>query len=218
MIGVQNVEADVETSVRYAKSAATRGADAIISLPPRGKSDVQIIDHYNAVGAATSLPLIAQAVGSISMELLVTLFREVPTLKALKDEAGNPLLRAKQLISETGGKLADFSGGGGRTMLTEMHLGFSGCCPYVGLADLYQRSFNLWHGGREREAFDMLGRISAFNEIPGSNEYILVVRGTFPDTAVMRRAAGHPRTLLDSDQKEFIRDAWIRFLRPYLRA
>ena len=121
-------------------------------------------------------------------------------------------------MSATNGKLADFSGGGGRTMLTEMHLGFSGCCPYVGLADLYQQSFNLWHGGRQKEAYEMLGRISAFNEIPGSNEYVLVVRGVFAETAIIRKGSGSQRAPLDSEQQQFVKDAWDRFLSPYGRA
>ena len=104
-------------------------------------------------------------------------------------------------------------------MLAEMALGFSGSCPYVGLADLYQRSFDLWHAGKRQDAFDMFGRISAFNSIPGSNEYVLVARGVFPEDRVMRKAAGaRPSPPLDPQQKQFIREAMDRFLKPYTRA
>ena len=153
VIGVQTVGGDTEKSVRYAKLAkAENGADGIISLLPKMPPQDRIISYYKAIGAATSLPLMMQAVGDASVDLIVELSRQVPTLKAVKDEAGDPLSRAPQLLQRTQG-LADFSGNGGHTMLAEMALGFSGSCPYVGLADLYQRSFDLWHVGKREEAF-----------------------------------------------------------------
>ena len=141
---------DTAQSVRFAKSAAEQGADGIISLPPHTSGDDAVIAYYKAIGSATPLPLMVQAVGNMSVELIGKLYQQVPTLKAVKDEAGNPLLREKEITLLTSGHLADFSGGGGRTLLTEMYLGFSGCCPYVGLSDLYQKSFELWHSGQKK--------------------------------------------------------------------
>jgi dihydrodipicolinate synthase/N-acetylneuraminate lyase len=219
VIGVQTAGGDTEKSVRYAKLAAANGADGIISLPPENAGEAQIVAYYKAIGAATPLPLMMQAVGDASVELVVELFKQVPSLKAVKDEAGDPLTRAPQLLKRTEGKLADFSGNGGHTMLAEMALGFSGSCPYVGIADLYQQSFDLWHAGKRKEAFDMFGRISAFNSIPGSNEYVLVARGIFSESTVLRKASGaHATPPLDLGQKQFIRTAVDRFLKPYLRA
>jgi dihydrodipicolinate synthase/N-acetylneuraminate lyase len=158
-----------------------------------------------------------QAVGDVSPELIVELAREVPTLRAVKDEAGDPLTRAAKILAAT--QLADFSGNGGHTMLAEMNLGFSGSCPYVGLADLYQESFDLWHDGQHARAFDIFGRISAFNSIPGSNEYVLVARGVFPEDCVMRKPASARATpALTPAQKQFIREVLDRDLKPYLRA
>jgi hypothetical protein len=88
-----------------------------------------------------------QAVGDASVDLVVELFKQLPTLKAVKDEAANALARAPKILALTEGKLADFSGDGGHTMLTEIALGFSGSCPNVGIANLYQKSFDLWHAG-----------------------------------------------------------------------
>jgi dihydrodipicolinate synthase/N-acetylneuraminate lyase len=219
VIGVQTVGGDTEKSVRYAKFAAANGADGIISLPPEKAGEAEIIAYYKAIGAATPLPLMMQAVGDAKVELVTELFKQVPSLKAVKDEAGDPLARAPQILKDTGGKLADFSGNGGHTMLAEMALGFSGSCPYVGIADLYQKSFDLWHGGQQKDAFDMFGRISAFNSIPGSNEYVLTARGVFSEDTVMRKAAGARATPpLDAAAKQFIREAMERFLKPYLRA
>jgi hypothetical protein len=33
-----------------------------------------------------------------------------------------------------------------------------------------------WHAGKRREAFDMFGRIQAFNSIAGAGNYLMVVR------------------------------------------
>ena len=219
VIGVQTVGGDTEKSVRHARFAAANGADGIISLPPENAGEAQILAYYKAIGAATPLPLMMQAVGDASVELVVELFKQVPTLKAVKDEAGDPLARAPRILQGTDGKLADFSGNGGHTMLAEMALGFSGSCPYVGIADLYQQNFNLWHAGQRKEAFDMFGRISAFNSIPGSNEYVLAARGVFSEDTVLRKASGaHAPPPLDPGQKQFIREAMAQYLKPYLRA
>jgi dihydrodipicolinate synthase/N-acetylneuraminate lyase len=219
VIGVQTVGGDTEKSVRYARLAAAGGADGIISLPPENSTEAEIVAYYKAIGAATPLPLMMQAVGGASVDLVVELSKQVPTLKAVKDEAGDPLARAPRILEDTGGRLADFSGNGGHTMLSEMALGFSGSCPYVGIADLYQQSFDLWHANKRKEAFDMFGRISAFNSIPGSNEYVLVARGVFSESTVLRKAAGaHVTPPLDAQQKQFIREAMNRFLKPYAKA
>jgi len=219
VIGVQTVGGDIEKSVRYARAAAAGGADGIISLPPENASEAEIVAYYKAIGAATPLPLMMQAVGEASVDLVVELSRQVSTLKAVKDEAGDPLARAPHILGATGGRLADFSGNGGHTMLAEMALGFSGSCPYVGIADLYQQSFDLWHAGKRKDAFDMFGRISAFNSIPGSNEYVLVARGVFSESTVLRKATGaHTTPPLEAQQKQFIREAMDRFLKPYAKA
>jgi len=101
----------------------------------------------------------------MSVDLVVEMARQIPTMKAVKDEAGDPLARVTQIIERTGGKLALFSGNGVRTMIDEMRLGFSGHCPYTVLSDFYAAAFDLWHAGKHREAFDMFGRMQAFNSV-----------------------------------------------------
>src|SRR6185503_6004079 len=84
-----------------------------------------------------------------------------------------------------------FSGNGVRTMIDEMRLGFSGHCPYTVLSDFYAAAFDLWHAGKHREAFDMFGRMQAFNSIPGaSTNYLLVLRGIFKESTRQRGNTG----------------------------
>jgi dihydrodipicolinate synthase/N-acetylneuraminate lyase len=220
MIGVQSIGADIPTSVRFAKHAAEHGADAIISLPPDGKSDQTIIDYYKAIGAATDLPLMVQAVGDMSVELIVRMAEQIPTLKGVKDEAGDPLARFARFKALAGNRLAIFSGAGGRTLFEEMHLGFAGSCPYIGVADLYQETFDLWQARRRKEAFDLFGRVSAFNSITSANAYAMIARGVFKETTLYRQnpsktgATTAPAAPADAAQKAFIRETLTEFLKP----
>jgi len=223
VIGVQTAGSDIAGSIRYAKHAAKNGADAIVSLPPDKATDDALIEYYKTIGAATDLPLVVQTIGNMSVDLIVEMFRQIPTMKCVKDEVGIPLERVTQIREKTNNKLAVFSGQGVRTMLDEMRLGFSGHCPTTGLADLYQSTFDLWHAGKKKEAFDMFGRIQAFNSIPDSGNYVLQARGIFKENTTSRKmpgmGGGGRETLpLDDTQKQAIREALDVYLKPYLRA
>jgi len=83
VIGVQGT--DLDTVTRYAQHAEKLGADAIVSLPPTGVSDDKaILAYYQKVGSITSLPFFAQAVGNISVDLLVEMFKTIPLFVMLR--------------------------------------------------------------------------------------------------------------------------------------
>jgi dihydrodipicolinate synthase/N-acetylneuraminate lyase len=223
VIGVQDKGGNLDKVIGYAKHAAKNGADAIISLPPDKADDKAMMEYYKAVGQATDLPMIVQTQGDIGVDIVVEMARQIPTMKCVKDEAGDPLVRVTQIRERTNDRLAVFSGNGVRTMIDEMRLGFSGHCPYTVLSDFYAAAFDLWHAGKRREAFDMFGRIQAFNSINGSATYLMVVRGVFKeDTKTRGNAAGgrDSRTAtpsLDESGKQALRDAWDQFMKPHLR-
>src|ERR1017187_6986256 len=232
VIGVQDKEGKIDNSIAYAKHAAKTGADAIISLPPEKANDKAMIEYYKTIGQATDLPLIVQTQGDTSVDVIVEMARQVPTIKCVKDEAGNPLARVTQIRERTNDKLAVFSGNGVRTMIDEMRLGFSGHSPTTVLADFYAAAFDLWHAGKRREAFDMFGRIQAFNSITGASGYLMVVRGVFKEETKTRggsmagagtAAGGGGRGgrgaagSLDEAGKQAVRDAWDQFMKPHLR-
>ncbi|MGA2275923.1 MAG: dihydrodipicolinate synthase family protein [Bryobacteraceae bacterium] len=230
VIGVQDKEGNLDKSIAYAKHAARNGADAIVSLPPEKADDKGMIEYYKTIGQATDLPLFVQSRGDMSVDLIVEMARQIPTMKCVKDEAGNPLARVTQIRERTNDKLAVFSGNGVRTMIDEMRLGFSGHCPTTVLSDFYAAAFDLWHAGKRAEAFDMFGRIQAFNSITGAGGYLMVMRGVFKESTKTRamsmggsgaagrsggeRPAAGP---LDEATKQAVRDAWDEFMKPYLR-
>lgn len=227
VLGVQTVGFDTNKSVEYAKYASGKGADAIISLTPPGANDSDVIAYFTALASASNLPMMVQAVGNVSVDTLVALSRAVPTVVAVKDEAGDPLQRVGALLARTRGKLEVFSGAGGHTFFPELESGFVGSCPYVGLSDVLQQCFNLYQANKKAQAYDVFGRFLAFNAIPHSNEYVLVARGVFPEGAVMRHnsqsskgAAGARMrsTSITGAEKAEIRRALDDYLRPYLVA
>jgi dihydrodipicolinate synthase/N-acetylneuraminate lyase len=231
VIGVQDKDGNLDKVIAYAKHAAKNGADAIISLPPEKADDQAMMEYYKAVGKATDLPMIVQTQGDISVDIVVEMAKQIPTMKCVKDEAGNPLARVSQIRERTNDKLAVFSGNGVRTMIDEMRLGFSGHCPTTVLSDFYAAAFDLWHAGKRREAFDMFGRIQAFNSIAGAGNYLMVVRGVFKEDTKTRGGgmgggtapAGGGRggrggaPALDEAAKQALRDAWDQFMKPHLR-
>ena len=227
VIGVQSTDADAVG--RYARQAEKLGADGIISLPPSAVSDEKaLLAYYQQVGGLTGLPLFAQAVGTMSVDLLVEMFKTIPTLRYVKDEAGNPLERISELRKRTDDQLKVFSGGGAATMITEMERGFTGACPYTDLADVFAASYDLWHKGQKREAFDMFGRIQAFASItPISSVDIMIARGVFkpgtrlrvaqPAAGAEGRSGGRGRTARQLSTEE-IRQELDAYLKPYLKA
>ena len=246
-IAVQNAQWDVATSIRYAKHAAAHGADAIVAIPPNNGwnvDDQAIIDYYKAIGAATDLPLIVQTRGTMSVELMLRMFQQIPTMKATKDEVGNPLERIAPLIEGTNNKLAVWAAGGGtgNMLWEELSAGFVGLCPTPQFADLLQQVQELYWAGKKREAFDMYGRVQAFATIHGAVEYMMIARGVFKETTKQRQQPMEPearrpaggaagatgaaapgggtRTAqsLTEEQKQTIRDALASYLKPYLRA
>ncbi len=186
MLGVQTIGFNIAASQAYARKAKSLNADAIISLTPPGASDADAASYFKALSDACGLPIMVQAVGDVSVDSLVALAAAVPAIVAVKDEAGDPLERAPDLLRKTGGKLEDFSGGGGMTFFAELELGFLGTMPYSGMADVLQVCFNFYRAGRKQEAFDTFGRFLAFNSLPYANEYVMKARGVFAEDAVMR--------------------------------
>ena len=220
-IGVQTQGKDLAGAVAYAKHAAAHGADAICSLPPDG-DNAAIMEYYKAIGAATDLPLFMQTIGDMPVDLVVEMYKSIPTIRVVKDEAGDPLKRVTELRAKTDGKLAVFAGKGVRQMMDEMRLGFTGFCPTVGMADVFQQAWELYEAGKIRESYDMFGRIQAFSTITNADRYVMVARGIFKEDTKSRPTPGMgsggatQAAMTEADKKD-VRDALNAYLKPYLR-
>ncbi|MGO8814807.1 MAG: dihydrodipicolinate synthase family protein [Terriglobia bacterium] len=234
VIGVQGQ--DVASAVKYAKHAEKVGADAIISLPLSDHSDAKTnLEYYKAVGAATELPLFVQAVGNMTVDLIIELYKAVPTFRYLKDEAGNPLKSVGPLRESSSDQLKVFSGNHGRDLIDEMRRGFSGSMPAASFADLYAQTWDLWHEGRHDEAMAMQGRtLLILTEMvshgPEAMKYILYLRGVFKTYGVRKQPESsfssaaklaavdnEADTHIDDEGKQALRET-LDYLKPYLKA
>ena len=228
VLGVQAPSADA--AVRYAKHAKKVGADAIISLPPADEKDPRaVVAYYKKVGESTDLPLFAQAVGNMSVSTLIDMYKSIPTFRYVKDEAGQPLFRIRELRAQSSDELKVFTGGHGKTMIDEMKRGFSGTMPAASFADLYATAWDLWQQGKQKEAIEIFGRISMIiTEVSvygiESLKYILQLRGVFKtyntrekrnnsQSAASIGLGGH----LDESGKDVVRQM-IEYVKPWMRA
>ena len=225
VLGVQGP--DVASAVRYAKHAEKAGADAIISLPPANQADASAItEYYKAVGSASKLPLFVQAVGNMSVDLIADMAKAVPTLRYVKDEAGEPLMRIAPLREKSGGQINVFTGSHGRTLIDEMQRGFAGSMPAASFADLYAAAWDLWHAGKRKEAMDIFAKTSMLITEIGpygleSLKYILHIRGVFKTYGTRQQgeklAGIGARGQLDEEGKRTIREM-LEFVKPFFRA
>lgn len=223
VIGVQSPE--FAAVGRYAAHAERIGADALICIPPPDITDEKaLLNYYQKIGRMTALPLFVQAVGAMSVGLLVEMYNTIPTMRYVKDESGEPLERVKELVGLTGGGINDFSGRGANTMITEMERGFVGACPFVSLSDVYQGCWEAWHAGNHARAFEIFGAIQAANTMfSQSSVDALIARGVFKLGTKLRAAPTAAGGSLSSRYMpartpDEIRRVLHEYLQPYLRA
>jgi 4-hydroxy-tetrahydrodipicolinate synthase len=216
VIGVQGP--DSAAAVRYAKHAAKIGVDAVIALPPPGTSDPEaILGYYKEIGRATELPLFVQAVGDMSVDFILRMWKSVPTLKLIKDEAGEPLMRVGRLREESRDDIKVFTGNHGRTLIDEMFRGTSGSMPAASFADIYASVWDLWQAGKHKEAMDLFGKALLFvteAQVYGieSLKYILQLRGVFKTHAVRQQS----KVPFDDKGKQVL-EQMVKFAQPYFR-
>jgi 4-hydroxy-tetrahydrodipicolinate synthase len=219
VVGVQGP--DAATAVRYAKHAQKLKPDAIIALPTRdqGEFDLnEVLVYYEAIADACDLPLFVQTTGNMSVEFVLKMAERIPTLRYIKDEAGDPIQRLEQFRAATkGGSPFPFTGSHGRTLYDEMLRGVAGNMPASSWVDLYVDCWERFHAGRHGEAIAALSKALMFVEqalaygFPALS-YVLHLRGVFPRYDV--RGGLRP---LDEAAKKALR-ATYEYVKPALRA
>jgi 4-hydroxy-tetrahydrodipicolinate synthase len=217
VIGVQGP--DTESAVRYARHAAKLEPDAIVAIPLDTKDLRAQFDYYRAIAAGCNRPLFVQTVGDMSVDFVLEMAREIPTLRYVKDEAGQTLPRISDYRARGGDLIRGvFTGAHGRTLMDELARGSTGTMPAAGFADLYVSAWKAWRAGKRGEAMDMFSKVlllvtevQAFG-LP-SMKYILQLRGVFPNTKC-RLQGGAP---LDDQAQKSIRETY-EFVKPYLKS
>lgn len=222
VIGIQSP--DLAAVRRFARHAAKIGADAVICITPEKITDeAALLDYYQQVGRMTPLPLFVQAVGKMSVDLIVRLYETIPTMRYVKDESGEPLDRVEELIRRTKGEVADFSGRGANLLITEMERGFVGACPFMTLADVYQNAWEAWAAGDKAKAFQVFGAIQAANTMFAQSAVeAMIARGLFTPGTTLRMGpmamGSSSGRYLPARSVDEIRRVMDTYLRPYMRA
>jgi dihydrodipicolinate synthase/N-acetylneuraminate lyase len=217
VLGVQ--AGDTETAVRLARHAAGLGPDAIIALPPGGGKDLAGISvYYQAIARACDLPFFVQTIGDMSVEFTIELARRNPTMRYIKDEAGQTLPRLSEYQAR--GKelgLVLFTGGHGRTFIDELRRGSSGTMPAASFADLYVPVWQAWRAGRREEAMEEFGPVAFLVHLAQAYgisglKYFLQLRGVFKNS----RCRTESPDRLDSEARSSIEEAY-RFVERRLQ-
>jgi hypothetical protein len=82
----------------------------------------------------------------------------------------------------------------------------------------FRPSSNCGNADKQSEAFEMFGRIQAFQTITGATQYLLTARGVFKETTTVREAKrvfGPNGVTPNEAQQRVIRDALKDFRGPY---
>lgn len=223
VIGVQSP--DFAELTRYVKHAQQIGADAIICIPPAAITDeAGLLDYYQRVGRLSELPFFVQAIGNMSVDLIVRMYETIPTMRYLKDESGDPLDRIAELRRRTNNGLQDFSGRGAHLMISEMERGFIGTCPYVSLADVYQTCWEAWHSGNRQRAFEIFGAIEGVGTMFAQNAVeAFIARKIFKEGSRLRLIPPVPgapaaNRYFPARTPEEIARVIDAYLKPYLTA
>ena len=192
VIGVQAATADA--ALPFARHARKIGADGIIAIPFNngvGKDENKQIEYYSAIASSCSRPLVVQAIGDISVDLVLRLARQNPTIQYVKDEAGATLPRLTEYARHEQKLHGVFSGKHGPTFVEELARGACGNMPAAGFADLYVATWKAWNAGNVKEAEDHFSKTlllildAQTYGVPGQ-KYMLQLRGVFPNSKCRR--------------------------------
>ena len=223
VIGVQAPSKEI--AVEFARHAESKGADAVIALPPfLGPVTLDTAtDYYHALAAAIRIPIFIQNTGgqwgpALPTSLVIQLAKENPQLAYVKEEI-DPVPHRMGEYKNSGAINGIFSGGGGKTLLDELARGASGTMPACEFADVHAQIYELAAAGKWEEAralFQKLSPMIILEETYGLafSKTVMVRRGVFKTTK--RRGVANLQGLDAVDQREL--DAWWQQLVPYFKA
>lgn len=104
------------STVQRAQQAESFGASAVMVLPISywKLTDTEIIDHFKAVGAAITIPIMlynnpSTSGTDLSVDLILRILREVKNVTMVKESTGD-IQRMHRLFKATDGKVAFYNG------------------------------------------------------------------------------------------------------------
>jgi dihydrodipicolinate synthase/N-acetylneuraminate lyase len=150
-----------------AVAATDAGADALIAMPPilGGRDKARTFDYFQAIAAASPLPLMVQnapePIGApLSTPDLIALIETVPSIQAVKEETMPNPQRVGALVRAAGPRLQGVIGGlGGIYLFNELARGATGTMPACQFADVVVKILALVDAGETAEARTVFGAL-----------------------------------------------------------
>lgn len=185
-------------AVHYARMAETAGADALMIMPPTffPVGADEILDYYQAIAAAVSIPLILQDIpqAPISPSLALRIADACPNVKYIKVETLPVTQKVADMAKAVAGRLTIFGGAGGGYFIEELKRGARGTMPFCSqpreFVEVWDR-FNAGDTAGARKVFD--AAFTGINRLSGQggdlfyhvHKQLLVRRGVIR-TALVR--------------------------------
>jgi len=221
VLGVQGK--DSAEMLEYARHANMLVPDALIAMPPTvAETENDYREYFRALGKATSRPVILQTTGGArnltpSTDLIIGLARELPNFGYVKEESEPLIERMKALVANRPPMKSVFGANFGLGWLYEMRLGLDGVMTGNAMyADLMARIWEAHERGQSEQVRDAYSRFllmrNLSDQIPGSDLYVMKMRGVFKTTTTRGRTQY-------TYSPEQIAEIEYRFaaLKPYLR-
>ncbi|HYF21693.1 MAG TPA: dihydrodipicolinate synthase family protein [Ramlibacter sp.] len=165
IVGVSS--ADPALTSRLARSAAAKGAAALMVAAPADRAGVpEQVAYFRAVSAAVpDTPLMLQNVpppagAGLDPRLVLEILQAVPGIAYVKEEALPSGQRLTVLREHAPASLlAVFGGAGGRYITDELRRGAAGTMPAIELAEVHVALFDAHRAGDERKVRELFTRM-----------------------------------------------------------
>jgi 4-hydroxy-tetrahydrodipicolinate synthase len=148
-----------ENAARFVAHARTIGADAVMSMPPRGVEGSGVtFDFYRRISDAGRLPVFLQdhdaPTGTpMPVELMLRMCREIEHVKYIKEESMPTTFRTTAILKGGNGVCKGvFGGAGGRYLIEEHRRGCSGQMPGCHVTDVVVALWNALEKGDAQRA------------------------------------------------------------------
>lgn len=154
-----------DLAVFYSRRAEELGADAVMVIPPSfmPAGPAEVLEYYQAISDAVSIPIFMQDVASasISAGLARQIAENCPRVRYIKVESPPVASKVADMVAQAGDRLTIFGGAGGGYFIEELRRGSLGTMPFCSQPEAFVQVWNLMRSGDERGARAVFDRVIA---------------------------------------------------------
>lgn len=154
-----------DLAVFYSRRAEELGADAVMVIPPSfmPAGPAEILDYYQAISDAVSIPIFLQDVPSapISAGLARQIAERCAQVRYIKVETPPVVVKVAETVAQAGDRLTIFGGAGGGYFIEELRRGALGTMPFCSQPEAFVQVWDLMQAGDEAAARAVFDRVIA---------------------------------------------------------